>query len=226
MITRAKKQMKKLSFPSILLLAALALLAACAGTGSTPKTLPPIADASVACPSRTSPVLFPAAAGEAEQLLERVVVSADPESATSLVARGWDSSRGNDRDTTVALFDLALTRPDSNTPADRIHWSYGWAMFNLHDHRCALAHFEQARQAAPDQVRWLPQTLAVTYWQLGERDAALGWYDEAARNEPGCWIDARAAERCTRRWLRQERRALGELLSEWKRRRFEDAENN
>lgn len=149
------------------------------------------------------------------------MVSADPESATSLVARAWDRSRSEDRDGTMRLLDLALTRPDNNTSTDRIHWSYGWAMFNLKDHRCALAHFEQARQAAPEKISWLPQTFAVTYWQMGEHDIALRWYDEAVKNDPDCWINAKAAAQCTRRWLQQERRALGLLLTAWKQKRFE-----
>ncbi len=206
------------------MLIAAALLAACAAPGPPPRVMPPIAGVSAACAPRTVPVQSSGKAGEAEQSVERVVVSADPESAASLVARAWERSRNNDRDTTVALFDRALTRRDGSMTVDRIQWSYGWAMFNLRDHRCALAHFEEARQAAPDQVRWLPQTLAVSYWQLGERDVAVRWYDEAAKNEPGCWIDAKAAARCSRHWLQQERRALGELLTEWKRWRIEGAE--
>ncbi len=206
------------SFPLVVL---ATLLAGCAGTGTAPLVAPPMEAVSTACASRAAPDTVSARAAEVEQSLERIVVSADPESATSLMARAWDRSRSDDRDGAMKLFDLALTRPDSNTPTDRIHWSYGWAMFNLNDHRCALAHFEQARQAAPEKISWLPQTLAVTYWQMGEHDVALRWYDEAAKNEPGCWIDAKAAERCARHWLRQERHALGLLLTAWKQRRFE-----
>lgn len=183
----------------------------------------PIEGVSAACAPRAAVSQVNAVQVAAEQSLERVVVLADAERATSLVGRAWDKSRKDDRAGAVALFELALTRPDSNMPVDRIRWSYGWAMFNLNDHACALAHFDLARRAAPEQVRWVPFTFAVTYWQMGARDVALAWYDEAARNEPGCWIDARAAERCTRHWLRPERRALGELLTAWKRKRFAPA---
>lgn len=196
------------------------LLASCAATIPAPKIDSPIAPVRVACAPAARADLTARPTAEAEQAVDRVVVTAAPEDAGVLVSRGWYKSRNDERDATIALFDLALTRADANTPVDRIHWSYGWAMFNLKDYSCALAHFDAARQAAPDQVRWLPQTLAVTYWQLGDHDTAIRWYELAARNEPGCWIDARAAERCTRGWLRPERRALGELLTAWKRKRF------
>lgn len=213
--------MKVTSRTLFLLLALCALAAGCAGTSAPPFAGPSIAPASVACAPPAAPGRPPAPA--AEQTVARVLVSADPETATSLVNRGWDKSRDGERDAAVALYELALKRPDSNMPAERIQWSYGWAMFNLQDHTCALAHFDAARQAAPEQARWVPQTFAVTYWQMGERDVALRWYDEAAKNEPGCWIDAKAAARCTRHWQRQERRALGELLTAWKRQRLEQA---
>lgn len=201
----------------------VALLDACAINGAPAMVEPTIAGVSTACASRPAISAERPVQAAAEQSLERVVVSAAPESATSLVDRAWDKSREDDRAVAVALFELALTRPDSNMPVDRIHWSYGWAMFNLNDHACALAHFDLARKVAPERVRWVPSTFAVTYWQMGQRDIALRWYDEAARNEPACWIDARAAERCTRHWLRPERRALGELLTAWKRKRFAQA---
>jgi tetratricopeptide (TPR) repeat protein len=203
----------------LLLFAVVALLTGCANTGTSPERMPPIASVSTACAVRVVSDVHIATSRVAEQSVERVVVTADPESATSLVARAWDHSRAGDRERTMKLFDLALLRADNNMPVDRIQWSYGWAMFNLNQHRCALAHFEQARLAAPDQIRWLPQTLAVTYWQMGEREVALRWYDEAAKNEPACWISAKAAEACTRHWLRQERQALGHLLTAWRRKR-------
>lgn len=218
--TRAKT--KHPARRTLTLFIGLAFLGGCASSTSTRWVGPPIPGVGTACAPRAETKHF-AEAGEAEQSMGRVVVTAAPESATSLVSRAWDKSRTNDRAGTVALFDLALTRPDSNQPIDRIQWSYGWAMFNLNEYSCALAHFDQARQSAPTQINWVPYTLAVTYWQMGARDVALRWYDESARNEPRCWIDARAAERCTRHWLRQERRALGELLTVWKRKRHEPA---
>lgn len=198
-------------------------LAGCAATSTAPKLDYPNNPVAVACASAARGNLPARPAGDAEQALDRVVVTAAPEDAGVLLSRGWIKSREGERDATVALFDLAMTRADADTPIDRIHWSYGWAMFNLKDYACALAHFDEARKAAPDQVRWLPQTFAVTYWQMGDHDAAVRWYEVAARNEPGCWIDARAAERCSRRWLRPERRALGELLTAWKRQRVGQA---
>lgn len=194
-----------------------ALLAGCAVSGPARMIEPPIAPVSASCVAPAGAHARAANTGAAEQSVERVVITADPEDPGVLVSRGWGKSRDGERAATVALFDLALTRADANTPTDRIHWSYGWAMFNLKDYACALAHFDAARKAAPDQIGWVPHTMAVTYWQLGDRDTAIRWYDHAARNEPGCWIDAKSAGRCSRHWLPQEKRALRELFAAWKR---------
>jgi tetratricopeptide (TPR) repeat protein len=196
---------------------ALLLLAGCAVPGAAPMIEPYIAPISAVCPPRAGGQVVTARGDTAEQAVDRVDVTADPDNAGVLMSRGWLKSRDGERDATIMLFDLALSRADTDTPVERIQWSYGWAMFNLHEHACALAHFDEARKAAPDQVRWVPYTLAVTYWQLGERDTAIRWYDHAARNEPGCWMDARAAGACSRYWLPQERRALRELFAAWKR---------
>jgi tetratricopeptide (TPR) repeat protein len=202
------------------------LLTACVGTGAAKFSVvnlaaqdrsgPSIDGVSIACASGAIANTSGGNAASPEQLIERVVVTAEPESAAALTSRAWERSKVGDRETTVALFDLALLRADDNVPTARIQWSYGWAMFNLKEHACALAHFDEARKAAPDDYRWVSYTYAITYWQMGQRDVAIDWYETAAKNEPGCWIDAKAAERCTRHWLRQERRALGELLTAWK----------
>lgn len=192
------------------------LLAGCALPGAAPMIERPIAPVSTACMPRSGNIAA-APAGAAEQSVDRVVVKGDPGDAGQIMSRGWLQSKEGNRDATIALFDLALTRPDADTPAERIHWSYGWAMFNLRDHACALAHFNEARKAAPETTRWVPYTLALTYWQLGDRDTAIRWYDHAARNEPGCWNDAKAAGTCSRYWLPQEKQALRELFAAWKR---------
>lgn len=206
----------------LLMLLAATLLIGCGSTRTAGFVEPPIEPVSSACVSpRVSRAATANTVTDAEQSVERIVVSADPESASSLASRAWDRSRADDRNETVRLLELALTRADNNMPVDRIHWTYGWAMFNLNEHRCALAHFEQARRLAPDQISWVPHTFAVTYWQMGEPDLAINWYDVAAKNTPGCWIDAKAAARCTRRWLRQEQRAMGLLITAWKQRKLQ-----
>ncbi len=230
LITVILLRMQKQSIQFVLAFGLCGLLTACAGTGEAKFSLanlaaqdrngPSIDGVSIACAPRAFANAPGHKAGSSEQFVERVEVTAEPESAAVLTSRAWERSKAGDREATIALFDLALRRPDNNVPAARIEWSYGWAMFNLKEHACALAHFDEARKAAPDDYRWVSYTYAITYSQMGRRDVAIDWYETAAKNEPGCWIDAKAAERCTRHWLRQERRALGELLTAWKHQRL------
>ncbi len=151
------------------------------------------------------------------QQIDRIEIVADPESATSLVARGHALSLTTD-DTagTDALFKLALSRADINTPASRVHWSHGWAMFNQKQYPCALAHFAAAYQANPDDARWAHYTYAVTYWQLNDRLNAIRFYEEAVSQEPSCWRDVASGIRCTGRWRNHQRRAWSELFAAWK----------
>lgn len=204
-----------LNAPMALVAVGLALLAGCASLAdprSAPK--PVVADLGH-CLARSAQVDGDGSTG-AEQALPRVVVSAASDSASSYVERGFRKSLQGDRDGAIAAFERALAHTEPDLEADRMRWSYGWAMFNAKDYRCALAQFEQARRIAPQQVSWLPQTLAITYWQLGEHENAIAWYHVAATGAPGCWADARSAEACTRHWQRAERRALGEVISAWK----------
>lgn len=152
--------------------------------------------------------------------LDPVTVSAKTDHADELIERAWKKSLEGDRATVMRLYSRALNRTDATWHTERIHWSYGWAMLNLGDYACALAHFERSRSLdASSAAPWLPQTLAVVYWLSGEKDTALAWFDRAANADPGCWADATKAERCTRHWQPKERKALGELLHarrEWK----------
>jgi tetratricopeptide (TPR) repeat protein len=150
------------------------------------------------------------------QKVDRIEVVADPESAASLVARGFALSLTGDIAGTNALLNLALLRADTATPANRVRWSHGWAMFNLRQHQCALAHFAAAYQANPDDARWAHYTYAVTYWQMGDSARAIQFYAEAVAQEPECWLDIKTSIRCTGRWRNQEKRAWGELFAAWR----------
>jgi tetratricopeptide (TPR) repeat protein len=144
--------------------------------------------------------------------VDRVTVSAQTDHADDLIERAWKKSLEGDRGTVMRLYARALNRTDATWRTERIHWSYGWAMLNLGDYACALAHFERSRSLDAANATWLPHTLAVTYWLKGERDIALEWFDRAANADLGCWASAKSAERCTQRWQPKERKAMGELL--------------
>lgn len=219
---RSARLKKTLAANALLSLAIFASLAGCAATAYPDLNRQPMPRIAESCePHGTVTPL--ASAGTAEQVVERIQVTADPESAGSLVSRAWDASRAGNREKTIALYDLALQRADNSWPRGRIEWSYGWSMFNLKEHACALAHFEEARIGDPTFVQWVPYTYAVTWWQLGQRDLGIDWYDEAVRTNPACWREIKSAGQCSSRWLAQEKRALAELLFARKARRFAES---
>ncbi|MBL8519345.1 MAG: hypothetical protein JNK75_01620 [Betaproteobacteria bacterium] len=196
----------------LLLLSSALLLQACVTAPDERIALPDLPPLTPACVQFEAPQAASAAQGAA-QPLERVTVRAPTDPADALIERAWQKSLEGDRATVMRLYARALNRTDATWRTERIHWSYGWSMFNLGDPGCALAHFGRARDLdAAAAESWLPQTLAVTYWQMGAHDTAQHWFDSAARANPGCWSDARKAEGCTRHWQPKERKALGELL--------------
>ena len=178
-----------------------------------------IATIEQACQTTAPAPVAPAVTSTDVQKVDRIEVVADPESAASLVARGFALSLTGDVAGTNALLNLALLRADTATPANRVRWSHGWAMFNLRQHECALAHFAAAYQANPDDARWAHYTYAVTYWQAGDRARAVQFYEEAVAQEPECWRAINTSIRCTSRWRNQEKRAWGELFAAWRQHR-------
>jgi tetratricopeptide (TPR) repeat protein len=176
-----------------------------------------IAPIETACRSVRTAVGTLTAASANVQQIDRIEIVADPESAASLVARGHALSLiTDDIEGTNTLFRLALSRTDTNTPASRVHWSHGWAMFNQKQYSCALAHFAAAYKANPDDARWAHYTYAVTYWRLNDSANAIRFYEEAVSKEPSCWRDVPSGIRCTGRWRNHQRRAWSELFAAWK----------
>jgi tetratricopeptide (TPR) repeat protein len=143
---------------------------------------------------------------------DRIAVTAQPVDAATLVNLGYESAIAGNREDAVRRYELALKWPDNNWPTHRIQWRYGWAMFQLGDYGCALARFEAASKEDPQAKPWMAQTFAVTWWQLGQRDLATDWYNEAIRNDPSCWREVKSAAQCAQCWRPMEKRALAELL--------------
>lgn len=172
-----------------------------------------------ACQSAAPAQHATALTGTDIQKVDRIEVVANSENAASFLARGFALLLNGDIAGTNALLNLALKRVDTATSANRVRWSHGWAMFNLRQHQCVLAHFAAAYQANPDDARWAHYTDAVTYWQTGDRARAVQFYEEAVAQEPECWRAINTSIRCTSRWRNQEKRAWGELFAAWRQHR-------
>ncbi len=209
----------------VILVVSSVLLWGCAQ--STRPSVPafPTVRVATACKSVAPVARAPAAATNSDALpnAEVLVAAAAPSrTARYFVGEGYLAAQAGNRAEAIRLYDLAVRFPDNDQPIDRVQWSYGWGMFALGDYACALARFEAARQASPDNITWLPQTLAVVYWRLGDQPRALDWYAVAVRNLSSCWADNKSAAYCTRHWRPAEQRALLEVTAAWRAQRFSD----
>jgi tetratricopeptide (TPR) repeat protein len=204
------------------LLLPILLVAACATGPANDLRLPEFPDAQVStsCKSTApaSPVAIDVKAAPNPEAL--VAAVAPSRTARYFLGEGYLAAQAGNRGEAIRFFELAVRFPDNDQPIDRVQWSYGWGMFALGDYACALARFEAARQASPDTITWLPQTLAVVYWRLGNQQRALDWYAVAVRNLASCWADPKAAAYCTRHWRPAEQRALLEVTAAWRAQRF------
>lgn len=206
-----------------------ALLAGCASDGANTNArsaqLPayPKVDLATACsqsaPAPQKPEAARPAAGVPTETL--VAALAPTRTARVLLDEAHQHALEGRRDEAIRLYNLALRFPDNDRPIDRVQWSYGWGMFALQDYGCALARFEAARAASPDTVSWLPQTFAVVYWRLGDKERALEWYRVAVRNLATCWAAPKSVAYCTRHWRPHEQRAVLEVNAAWRAARFQ-----
>jgi tetratricopeptide (TPR) repeat protein len=202
--------------------ATAALVGGCANTESPVKPAYPTYRVATACPTPSGSVPAKSVTTDAP-FTESLVASATPtRTARDLVGPAYLAAQYGRRDEAIRMFELAVRFPDSDQPIDRVQWSYGWGMFALGEYACAVARFEEARRASPDTVSWLPQTLAIAYWRLGEREVAVDWYNVAVGNLASCWANLKSAAYCTRSWKPHEQKALFEVATAWRAQRFQN----
>ncbi len=211
--------------PMIRLLPILVIAAAVSGCASTSSQKPPefpTLNVATVCPAppRGSAVTNPPTEAPFTETL--VAAAAPTRTARHFVDLAYLAAQDGNRDEAIRLYELAVRFPDNDRPMDRIQWSYGWGMFALGEYACSVARFEEARKASPDTVTWLPQTLAVAYWRMGERQRAVDWYNVAVGNLASCWANMKSAAYCTRFWRPHEQRALFEVATAWRAERFRD----
>jgi tetratricopeptide (TPR) repeat protein len=200
-----------------------AILTGCASTTtSSPSPQPPAypsVNLATACP-QSAQVRAASLSTPAPNTETLVAALAPTRTARVLLDEAYTHAMEGNRAEAIRLYDLAVRFPDNDRPIDRVQWSYGWGMFALQDYGCALARFEAARAAAPDNTSWLPQTLAMVYWRLGDKERALDWYGVAARNLATCWVAPKSVAYCTRHWRPHEQRAILEVNAAWRAARF------
>lgn len=97
----------------------------------------------------------------------------------------------------------------------RVAWSEGWSRLNLGHVPEAVSAWTQAFQLHGGRPYWIPYSLAVTAELSGERDVALAWYTQAAKDFPERWDERSGVLRMTGHWQPSERAAMLRLFAAW-----------
>lgn len=129
---------------------------------------------------------------------------------------GYSESLAGRAESARQSYTLALDLAADPNQQRHVRWSYGWGLFNLGQSEAALEQWRRAAELHGGRPFWLPYTLAVGYWQAGEEDQALHWYEAAARSFPLRWGKAEGVARATAGWKAAEREVVDVLFLRWK----------
>lgn len=142
----------------------------------------------------------------------------DPKNAFALLHRAYLLQASGDIEEGDRDFQRVLTLPETD-PVNRRRalWSLGWSAYNRGLAEDAVRHWQQAADAHGGRPSWYPYTVAVGLWAQGEREAALAWYDVAARSQAD-WTRSDGVEARTSHWRAPERQAIEALFEAWSRR--------
>ncbi len=139
----------------------------------------------------------------------------DPNDSAALLHRAYLFHASGDIEEGDRDFRRVLERgADDPVNGRRALWSLGWSAFNRGQPAQAVDYWQQAARAHGGRPSWYPYTVAVGLWVQGERDAALAWYDSAARSQPD-WTQAEGVQARTRHWRAPERQAIEALFKAW-----------
>jgi tetratricopeptide (TPR) repeat protein len=141
----------------------------------------------------------------------------DPKDTVALMHRAYllnaagDTAEG-DRDFQRVL-EITAANGDSVNHR-RALWSLGWSAYNRGQAGEAVAWWQQAAAGFRGHPSWVPYTLAVGLWTMGERDAALAWYGVAADSD-AAWRQSEGVQARTQRWREAEQAAAQALFQAW-----------
>ncbi len=113
--------------------------------------------------------------------------------------------------------------PQGRAMQRRAYWSEGWAMYQLAEYTAAVRAWRRAEQLHGGAPSWVAPTYAVALWSAGDRDAALRWYDTAAKSAPSDWLTRDGLDTSIRFWREAEGRAMRELFAAFEQRSNEPA---
>lgn len=140
-------------------------------------------------------------------------IEQDPRNAEALADRGFAYAMAQSKSKANADFKKALHLDPKNW---RIHWSYGWALFNLSQYDEAIKEWNLSL-THDGPARWMDYAFAVAYWQKGDGLTAISYYDEAVRRNPKTFSTREALLTYTDFWVKKERDTIETVFDAWSR---------
>ena len=141
----------------------------------------------------------------------------DPNNSVALLHRAYLFHAGGDLEEGDRDFQRVLRITEAETDTvnrRRALWSLGWSAYNRGEPGQAVAYWQQASETFRGRASWYPYTLAVGLWAMDEREAALAWYDAAARSQTD-WTRREGVQARTLHWRDPEQRAAIALFEAW-----------
>lgn len=143
------------------------------------------------------------------------VIQRNPKDVVALTSRGYVRNIAGDFEGANEDYQRALAVADPKTANYRhILWSLGWSHFNLGNDIIALDFWSQAERQHGGSPYWVPYTVALSYWRLGKKEAALAYYDLAVKNNAD-WGTEDGVHKMTHHWKPVEKKLHAELFSEY-----------
>ncbi|MEO6065654.1 MAG: hypothetical protein ABIP49_07760, partial [Lysobacterales bacterium] len=144
-------------------------------------------------------------------------IALDPGNVQARIDRAYVWTLTDRRIEGLAEFNRAQSlAPAGRALQRRAYWTEGWAMYQLAEHTLAIRAWRRAEQLHGGAPAWVAPTYAVALWSAGDRDAALRWYDVAARSAPSEWLTREGVDASIRFWRPPESAAMRELFTAFK----------
>ncbi len=138
-----------------------------------------------------------------------------PKDAFALSQRAYVRSIAGDFAGCEEDYLRALESADKKTVTYRhVLWSLGWSKFNMGDDKSAIDYWGQAEQHHGGSPYWLPYTVSLAYWHLGEKELALAYYGAAVKSD-SAWGSPEKIEQKIHHWKAREKKVHGELFAEY-----------
>lgn len=140
----------------------------------------------------------------------------NPKNSAALAHRAYYFNDTGDTQRALRDFDAALAASDAGSvQARHVYWSRGWARYDNGEVAAAIADWREAARLHGGSPHWLPYTLALGYWTMGERDEAFRWFDIAMASHAAFATDEGIREKISK-WDERQQENMMALHQAWK----------